>query len=975
MTAELRKALPSSFAVGTGHSVGTKAPVVHVDLMSQGGRALCCSWVREPKCVWVHIRCPRSIFCVNHSSHAQCNAVSADDFVLLVKNVLKHCTDTDTAWSIEAPARSAFWDCSWYKQQCREPLCVNMCQFGHPHRAPVRLLTSVPAAFQARTGKCEHACKSTFERVDNAVYEGRFCKAAAICIMGAIDVSPLPAQATKLRRAQVQSVLQPRKFAVPLVPEFRYFVNVTCAPTALPVDSKGKLLRDVKIANRNIHAGSKVLNDTLATREGGVSAANVPSHLSQDAITSSSLPMLPKAMSPVIAQAPGCMSQDAVTSASSPMHPKDMTPKARKRSQSSHAEHPEAMSSTAGNVPYHHEAQFTHPEAMSSMAGPTILHEVQFTHPKAISSMAGPIILHHHPGCESSVTSHTPKQPVGQLCAQHGQADPAGPHDFAPRCKRGMCDVDVLDPPSSSQLGYPKHPSAARAEAHESGVSMCRKSDVGEYEADSLNQSQAASFAHMAEALADRMHDPSSSEMRELFEALPGCKLTNKMVDAREKAWVSGATTSKGRMSLSANAKDFPRATACIVKWMKKRFPEASFSAIGIFANLHARPHKDLGKQPEMLTLVAPLTPFVGGQIHVTVCSDARQSKHLKILDVAKGPVSFDGRDEHFTCAWKGSRVVVVAFTPGGDAVEDQSRSDMSWLAKLGFPINAPVEKPTASVQACEPMLVTRLSQVTIGVYHTEAEFVRAAVNAGHPRSLYGGLPDSLAMCVQNLVTCPKHVIVERRRKWIKKWSARARKISENPDPFWELPSGPRRQILSCKRLQLLDEIIKAEGYGDCNLATDIWKGFDLVGRIPESHVLPGKLVPATMLPSELKLHASRAREALRCSLKSSGDPHTDNVERDAGWLQGPIAWDELKGNEVVSHRFPLWQGEKLRPIDDFSRSGTNACVTSLEQPTVDTVDVAAAMFSGLCNGLLSKKLPSKVLGSLISLQHTANCV
>ena len=43
-----------------------------------------------------------------------------------------------------------------------------------------------------------------------------------------------------------------------------------------------------------------------------------------------------------------------------------------------------------------------------------------------------------------------------------------------------------------------------------------------------------------------------------------------------------------------------------------------------------------------------------------------------------------------------------------------------------------------------------------------------------------------------------------------------------------------------------------------------------------------------------------------------------------AGWLIGPYQWEELPADHVVSHRFPLEQSGKMRPIDDYSRSGVN---------------------------------------------------
>jgi len=35
------------------------------------------------------------------------------------------------------------------------------------------------------------------------------------------------------------------------------------------------------------------------------------------------------------------------------------------------------------------------------------------------------------------------------------------------------------------------------------------------------------------------------------------------------------------------------------------------------------------------------------------------------------------------------------------------------------------------------------------------------------------------------------------------------------------------------------------------------------------------------------------------------------------GWLVGPLKWEDLEDTAVVSRRFGIVQGQKLRPIDD----------------------------------------------------------
>ena len=172
------------------------------------------------------------------------------------------------------------------------------------------------------------------------------------------------------------------------------------------------------------------------------------------------------------------------------------------------------------------------------------------------------------------------------------------------------------------------------------------------------------------------------------------------------------------------------------------------------------------------------------------------------------------------------------------------------------------------------------------------------------------------------------------------------------------------RAIMSTKRIALLDKILRDESYPDMGLVDDLKRGFDLVGELPESGgVLPQKFVPATMAVAELSSNAARARFALKGSNASSGDPDLDTKlyqktldEVDKGWLRGPLEWSDLESNAVVSKRFGLQQGEKLRPIDDYSMSSVNATVTAKDQATADNVDVICAMLLQLMAGQASLK-------------------
>ena len=174
-----------------------------------------------------------------------------------------------------------------------------------------------------------------------------------------------------------------------------------------------------------------------------------------------------------------------------------------------------------------------------------------------------------------------------------------------------------------------------------------------------------------------------------------------------------------------------------------------------------------------------------------------------------------------------------------------------------------------------------------------------------------------------------------------------------------KMKSAASSERLVILKLALLKAIIIEENYPDVGLADDIARGFDLVGKIPQSGTLPKKFSPSSLTISDLHSAARTARKALRMMTRSSGDCNMDiqlwdktQSELQKGWLVGPINWDSLPDKAVVSRRFPIEQSGKIRPIDDYTQSQINLTIHSTETASVDNVDYICAMFSTLVHDL-----------------------
>ena len=72
--------------------------------------------------------------------------------------------------------------------------------------------------------------------------------------------------------------------------------------------------------------------------------------------------------------------------------------------------------------------------------------------------------------------------------------------------------------------------------------------------------------------------------------------------------------------------------------------------------------------------------------------------------------------------------------------------------------------------------------------------------------------------------------------------------------------------------------------------------------------------------------------------------------ETKTGALVGPVELQDISRSTPLSRRFGIRHGGKIRRVDDFSRSGVNACCSTSESPKPHAVDVIAALCMSLAS-------------------------
>ena len=243
------------------------------------------------------------------------------------------------------------------------------------------------------------------------------------------------------------------------------------------------------------------------------------------------------------------------------------------------------------------------------------------------------------------------------------------------------------------------------------------------------------------------------------------------------------------------------------------------------------------------------------------------------------------------------------------------------------------------------------LSLRCFGVHWSEQEFVEKALQAEHPLNAQDAVPKELIEAMHFNLKNDAHYIISHRAQFLSKWLQRAKELSPFEDKLKESMDVDVAAAVKNKRILLFEEMLRDTEYPDVGVVDELRLGADLVGCVPATNMLPGKFVPAVSSVSELEHKATLVRPMLDAECRGSGDETIDATvwqktldEVEMGWLRGPLQKCEVPFNHPISRRFGLLQKKgKVRLIDDYSESGVNSCVTTVEAPVLHTADIASA--------------------------------
>ena len=296
-------------------------------------------------------------------------------------------------------------------------------------------------------------------------------------------------------------------------------------------------------------------------------------------------------------------------------------------------------------------------------------------------------------------------------------------------------------------------------------------------------------------------------------------------------------------------------------------------------------------------------------------------------------PVSLlvPGSDARISGAPKGCKVL--------SAVKEQE----AWLVLLGVP--------------CEP-----------------EEFMASARSFRHPAECEVTLPADLehTLSLVSKLSCAE--LASRRCQFLHSLLQRAQELSHLERQLHDGLAPHARTVLQGKRLLLLEELLRSLSHEDTKLVPDICSGFRLTGWLEPSGVMEPKITAPSQSASNLWRQRSDLNRQVWSQTKPTGSPELDEAlwqatvkDASSGWAMLLPPSDGPPDDVLLSRRFGVVQGSKVRGVDDFSFNGLNETLGTCEKvTTMSTVHTTAL---GIRLLRIAKARGMKLLGRCFDLK------
>jgi hypothetical protein len=243
---------------------------------------------------------------------------------------------------------------------------------------------------------------------------------------------------------------------------------------------------------------------------------------------------------------------------------------------------------------------------------------------------------------------------------------------------------------------------------------------------------------------------------------------------------------------------------------------------------------------------------------------------------------------------------------------------------------------------------------IEVGVAWEPHRFVEEAKLLKHPLDEIIKVPPAVACALLAQASLGPLNLVHERDQTIRWMQCRRQELAEEELKLKSKLHPEVRSVVEQKQILLFKELLIGMGYDDIGVADLLITGVKLVGTVDRV----GIWVPdeSRIAKSTVESLWASARQAQDSVIKANTGNFSDRdrevwesaeEEVSAGFLKGRFTAQELEKivgpRWIAARRFGIVQGEKFRPIDDFSEHGINGAYGMKEKAHMKGLDQIVA--------------------------------
>jgi len=237
--------------------------------------------------------------------------------------------------------------------------------------------------------------------------------------------------------------------------------------------------------------------------------------------------------------------------------------------------------------------------------------------------------------------------------------------------------------------------------------------------------------------------------------------------------------------------------------------------------------------------------------------------------------------------------------------------------------------------------------QMMVGCPWTEEKFVERAATITHPFDRAARVPPAVAQAMTHIAAVGPSMLARERRDTLRHYSERAKNLEEAEKELHSKLNVDVQTVVTRKKILLFKEMLYDIHYDDPGVADLLTTGIKIVGTLQRTGIWTPRDNSARCSKKMLWAKAKQIQlEVMRHSPPGEHDQHLWDATMDEvadGCPRGPFTPHEVNQRVgslwVAARRFPVIQGEKLRPVDDFSACMVNAAFGAEEKISLKSLD------------------------------------